>query len=85
MAIASHYHILYCSKTNKSKPIFNTHCRFGSQEKDDNGRKLLYKDLEDVFVVNKEFAPGEIKNQNKLPEELIKKLILYSSNEGDMV
>lgn len=46
---------------------------------------MLYRDLEDVFCINKEYAPGEMKNQNKLPEELIKKLILYSSNENDMV
>jgi site-specific DNA-methyltransferase (adenine-specific) len=84
--VTSHYHILYYSNIGSTvKVTFNPNCRFGSQEKDDNGGSLLYKDLEDVFVINKEFAPSEKKNQNKLPNELIKKLILYSSNEGDMV
>lgn len=83
--VTSHYHVLYYSKSSKAKPTFNTNCRFGCQEKDDNGKSLLYNDLEDVFIINKEYAPGEKKNQNKLPEEIIKKLILYSSNQGDMV
>jgi site-specific DNA-methyltransferase (adenine-specific) len=60
-------------------------CRFGSQEKDSKGGSLVYQDLEDVFVIAKDYAPDQVKNQNKLPEELIKKLILYSSNPGDMV
>jgi site-specific DNA-methyltransferase (adenine-specific) len=84
--VTSHYHVLYYSKTEKSKPTFNLNCRFGSQEKDNVGKNsLLFKDLEDVFVINKDYAPDEVKNQNKLPQELIQKLILYSSNEGDMV
>lgn len=81
--VTSHYHVLYYGKSKER--IFNTNCRFGSQEKKDNNRSLLYEDLEDVFCINKEYCPGEKKNQNKLPEELIKKLVLYSSNPGDMV
>lgn len=82
--ITSHYHVLYYKKS-ELKPTFNTYCRFGAQEKDENGNSLLNKDLEDVFLVNKEYSPNKIKNQNKLPESLVKKLILYSSNEGDMI
>lgn len=81
--VTSHYHVLRCSKEVNVK--FNTFCRFGPQEKDDNGSSLLYQDLEDVFVINKEFSPGEVKNKNKLPTELIQKLVLYSSNENDEV
>lgn len=83
--VTSHYHILYYSKNKKIKKIFNTNCRFGSHEKKDNGGSKLYQDLEDVFVINKEYSPQKKKNQNKLPEELINKLILYSSNENDMI
>jgi len=83
--VTSHYHILYYKKSKISKVKFNTFCRFGSQEKDNKNGSLLYQDLEDVFVVNREYAFGEKKNQNKLPEEIIKKLILYSSNENDVV
>jgi site-specific DNA-methyltransferase (adenine-specific) len=70
---------------NKNNLTFNTYCRYGPQEKDENGKSLLNADLEDVFYINKEYAPGEFKNINKLPLELINKLILYSSNEGDIV
>lgn len=83
--VTSHYHVLYYCKSKKSIPVFNTNCRFGFQEKDEGGGSLLYKDLEDVFTINKEYSPGKVKNQNKLPEELINKLIMYSSNENDMV
>jgi site-specific DNA-methyltransferase (adenine-specific) len=83
--VTSHYHVLYYKKSKKSQVKFNTFCRFGSQEKDDKNGSLLYQDLEDVFFVNREYAFGEKKNQNKLPEEVIRKLILYSSNENDLV
>lgn len=83
--VTSHYHILHYAKSKKANPTFNLHCRFGSQEKDQNGGSLLYQDLEDVFVINRDYAPNQKKNQNKLPEELIRKLILYSSKQGDLV
>ena len=83
--VTSHYHILYLTKDKKSNNKFNTYCRFGPQEKDIDGKSLLYKDLEDVWIINKEFSPGEKKNQNKLPNELVSKMILYSSDEGDSV
>lgn len=83
--VTSHYHVLYYSKSSKANPTFNTNCRFGSHEKTKDGKSLLYRDIEDVFDINKEYSPNGIKNQNKLPEELIRKLILYSSHEGDTV
>lgn len=83
--VSSHYHIIYATKCNKSKPVFNTNCRFGSQEKDTNGGSLVYQDLEDVWIINKEFSPGQIKNKNKLPEELLSKIIQYSSNKDDKI
>lgn len=83
--VTSHYHILYYNKDKNAKTTFNLNCRFGSQEKDNNGGSLLYKDVEDVFAINRDYSPKKKKNQNKLPEELIKKLIMYSSNEGDVV
>jgi len=97
--VSSHYHILYMAKP-KAKPKFNTYCRFSSQEKDQANGSLnyqdlqdvfnidednLFEDLEDVFVVNKEYSPKEKKNKNKLPDALIEKLVLYSSNAGDVV
>lgn len=83
--VTSHYHVLYYKKTEESTPTFNTYCRFGQQERADDGGSLLYKDMEDVFLISRDYSPGEKKNQNKLPTELLEKLILYSSNPGDMV
>lgn len=81
--VTSHYHVLYYSKTKHR--VFNTYCRFGAQERDEENSSALYRDLEDVFYIHKEYSPGEEKNENKLPTELIKKLILYTTNEGDLV
>lgn len=83
--VSSHYHILYLKKNVKSKPIFNINCRFKRDKKDTNGGSLLYQDMEDVWIINKEYQRGQIKNQNKLPERLLEKIILYSSNPNDIV
>jgi site-specific DNA-methyltransferase (adenine-specific) len=81
--VSSHYHIFYlCKNTNKRG--FNTNCRFTQLDKVD-GKSALYNDLEDVWVINKEYRPGEVKNVNKLPNKLVEKMIQYSSNEGDIV
>jgi site-specific DNA-methyltransferase (adenine-specific) len=64
---------------------FNTHCRFGPEEKDDGGGSSNYRDREDVWIINREYKPGRAKNKNELPTKLLKKIILYSSNEGDLV
>jgi site-specific DNA-methyltransferase (adenine-specific) len=82
--VTSHYHVLYYSKSKNSKLTFNTHCRYGSQEKDGN-HSLLYQDLEDVFCIKKEYSQNKAVNQNKLPEELIRKLIQYSSRPNDLI
>jgi site-specific DNA-methyltransferase (adenine-specific) len=81
--VTSHYEIFYVCK-NPKKRTFNTYCRYGFQAKKD-GKSLLYKDLESVWDINKEYQPKQKKNKNKLPEELVHKMILYSSNEGDKV
>jgi len=83
--VTSHYHILYVLKSDKAKPTFNTHCRFGSGEKDLYGKSLNYQDMEDVWTITKEFHQSKKKNKNKLPTALIEKMLLYSSNAGDVV
>ena len=82
--VTSHYEIFYVIKDKKNKPIFNTNCRFGNHEKED-GKSLRYQDMQSVWMINKENQPGKVKNKNKLPEELIRKMVLYSSNEKDVV
>lgn len=83
--VSSHYHIIYVKKDCKHKPVFNTHCRFTPNDKNDDGSSLQYQDMQDVWVINKDFNRGQKKNKNKLPEELVNKMILYSSNVEDVV
>jgi site-specific DNA-methyltransferase (adenine-specific) len=40
---------------------------------------------EDVWVINREYWKGRKKTPTKLPPELVKKIITYSSNQGDLV
>ncbi len=82
--VSSHYHILYYVKPG-GKVTFNTFCRFAPDERDNRGRSLNYRDREDVWIINREYKPGQRKNKNELPVELLKKIMLYSSNEGDLI
>ena len=40
---------------------------------------------EDVWIINREYWTGKIKTPTKLPVELVKKILLFSSDEGDLV
>jgi site-specific DNA-methyltransferase (adenine-specific) len=40
---------------------------------------------EDVWIINREYWKGQKKTPTKLPSELVKKILLYSSNPGDLV
>jgi site-specific DNA-methyltransferase (adenine-specific) len=82
--ISSHYHILYYIKPGK-KPTFNTNAFFSDSEKNENGGSKNYLDREDVWIINREYKPGQIKNKNELPKTLLAKMILYSSNPDDLV
>jgi len=82
--VSSHYHILYYVKPG-GKVTFNTHIRYGPDEKDTKGRSLNYQDREDVWIINREYKPGRVKNKNELPSQLLIKIIQYSSNEGDLI
>ena len=81
--VTSHYHILYYYKPG-GKRVFNTYARFGPIYKDKKGNPS-YQDRQDVWHIGREFKRGQVKNQNELPRELLKKIIQYSSNEGDIV
>lgn len=82
--ISSHYHILYYYKPGK-KPTFNTFSRFSDSEKSASNGSLNYQDREDVWIINREYKPGKIKNKNELPSQLLIKMIQYSSNPGDTI
>lgn len=40
---------------------------------------------EDVWVINREYWKGKKKTPTKLPSELVRKILAYSSNSGDLV
>jgi len=74
--VCSHYHILRFGKTKKVK--FYKDCRFDTT-------KEQYNDMEDVWFIKKEYSKDTIKNINKLPDELIRKILLYTTKENDNV
>lgn len=72
--VSSHYHILYIAHP-KANRCFN----IGTDTKEN------YAYLEDVFNIKRQYQKGETKISTQLPEDLVKKLILISSNEGDTI
>lgn len=82
--VSSHYHILRCA-VGKNTPAFYNRAYYNETEKTADGHNAQYNDMEDVWVIPKEFAQGEKKNVNKLPDALVKKILLYSSKPGDWV
>ena len=83
--VSSHYHILFLKKNHRVKHQFNTVCRFESCQRNELGGSAQYKDLEDVWSIKKEYQRGRTKNINKLPDELVRKMIQYSSLPGETV
>ncbi len=82
--VTSHYHCLYVCK-NDGKRKFFPYARFGKDEKNKEGRSLHYEDKEDVWYIKREYWTGDQKTPTKLPAELIKKILMYSSEKGDVV
>ena len=82
--VSSHYHILLYEKPG-GRRTFNLESRYGLHERTDDDRSLNNSDREDVWIINREYKPGRIKNKNELPVKLLIKMIQYSSNEGDLV
>jgi site-specific DNA-methyltransferase (adenine-specific) len=82
--ITSHYHILYVCKNDKLRKFY-PYARYNKDDKDDKGRKLHYLDREDVWFIKREYWTGAQKTPTKLPSELIKKIIMYSSKENDII
>jgi len=54
-----------------------------------NEKKYIFNKIEhypeDVWVINREYWHGKIKTPTKLPVELVKKIMQYSSNPKDLV
>ena len=82
--VTSHYHCLYVCKNDKQRKFF-PFSRFEKNSKTNEGRSLHYKDKEDVWEIKREYWTGDEKTPTKLPAELIKKLLYYSSEKQDIV
>ncbi|NPV88512.1 site-specific DNA-methyltransferase [Coprothermobacteraceae bacterium] len=82
--VTSHYHCLYVCKDDSKRKFF-TYSRFSPDSRDEKGRSNLYKDLEDVWEIKREYWTGDKKTPTKLPARLIEKILHYSSEEGDIV
>ena len=83
--VSSHYHILYYTKSQNYKHIFNTYAYYREGERDIKNKSLNYADREDVWIINREYQTNKIKNKNQLPTKLLQKMINYSSNEDDII
>jgi site-specific DNA-methyltransferase (adenine-specific) len=82
--VTSHYHCLYVCKDDEKRKFF-PYSRYGKEEDDRDGGSLHYKDKEDVWTIKREYWTGDQKTPTKLPAELVKKILMYSSEEGDIV
>ena len=81
--VTSHYNISFVTK-QKDYNFYPTN-RFSNTEKTEKGGSARYADMEDVWVIPKEYWTGEIKTPTKLPLALISKMLGYSSVPGNVV
>lgn len=78
--IESHYDILIFTKPPLKERTFNTCCRFKSPKVSSHDRDNVWLD-----IPRKRKQKGEMRNMNRLQENLVGKLIDYCSNPGDTV
>ncbi len=82
--VTSHYHCLYVCKNDSLRKFF-PNARHVPDERDEDGRSMRYRDMEDVWVINREYWTGDLKTPTKLPAKLIEKILSYTSEEGDLI
>lgn len=82
--ITSHYNIIMYSK-NEKKRTFHTYSRFKKTDKTENGGNARYADMESVWNINKENWTGHKKIATKLPLEICRKIISYTTQEEDTI
>jgi site-specific DNA-methyltransferase (adenine-specific) len=82
--VSSHYHILFYEKPG-GKRTFNLQSRFSTDAVSAEGGSQNYRDREDVWIINREYKPGQEKNKNELPRALLQKMLQYSTSDGDLV
>jgi len=82
--VTSHYHCLFVCKNDTKRKFFNS-ARFQKLDVSKTGKSLRYQDLEDVWVIKREYWHGDKKTPTKLPAAIINKILSYTSEEGDLV
>ena len=82
--VTSHYHCIFVCKDEKKRKFF-PYSWFYKEAKTSDGQSLQYKDKEDVWIINREYWTGDDKTPTKLPAEIIKKILQYSSEKTDLV
>lgn len=82
--VTSHYHCLFYCLDDK-KRFFNLDCRFSKRQRTSTGGSARYRDMEDVWIINREYWTGDIKTPTKLPRELVTKILMYTSRPDDVV
>ena len=82
--VTSHYHCLFVCKDEKKRKFF-PFSRFDPTARDAQGGSLHYHDKEDVWSIHREYWHGDQKTPTKLPSEIIRKILSYSSEENDVI
>lgn len=82
--VTSHYHVLFAGLDEKQRRFY-PYARFAKDDKHPEGGSAHYKDKEDVWNIPREYWNGDVKTPTKLPAELIRKILAYSSLPGDVV
>ncbi len=82
--VTSHYHCLFLC-VDDSKRKFFPNARYPQEARAPGGGSLRYQDMEDVWVIKREYWHGDTKTPTKLPAEIIEKILAYASEEGDVV
>ena len=82
--VTSHYHCLYVCR-DPEKRRFYPYARFGKDERTAAGGSAHYADKEDVWRIKREYWTGDKKTPTKLPAEVVRKILAYSSRPGEVV
>lgn len=73
--VTSHYNIFYFKKPGAKVKFYD----------DIKDTKLSYKERESVWTIAREYWPGDKTTPTKLPLELCKKMIRYTTRPGDII
>lgn len=82
--VTAHYNVIFVWKSGKHHKFFPS-CRFKSTDRTKSGRSEQYADMESVWTIKKEYWSGKQKTPTKLPAEVIKKCLEYTTRPGDII